>query len=94
MEAAIKANYLSLEGNAQPRDLDFWQPHLVRKRITAEARYAGMRAAGQVGLSTLDLRTDALKERMNEADYQQELEGTTRRITIGKHLDDFTSESE
>ena len=49
-----------------------------------------MRAAGQVGLSTLDLRTDVLKERMNEADYQQELEGTTRRIKIGKHRDDFT----
>mgnify|MGYP006153233077 FL=1 len=93
INAAIKANYLNLEGDAKPRDLDYWQPHLARKRITAEARYAGMRISGQVGLSTLDLRTNALKERMSETDYLQELEGTAHRITIGKHLDDFSEES-
>lgn len=89
INAAIKTNYLNLESEATPNDLDYWQPHLVKKKVTAEARYAGMRAAGQTGLTTLDLRTDTLKKRMNDADYQQELEGTTRRITIGKHLDDF-----
>jgi len=93
INGAIKANYLSLEGDAKSNDLDYWQPHLVKKKITADARYAGMRAAGQIGLSTLDLRTNDLKGRMNKGDYQQELEGTTRRIKIGKHSDDFSEES-
>jgi coenzyme F420 hydrogenase subunit beta len=92
INGAIEANYLSLEGDAKPRDLDYWQPHLVKKKITAEARYAGMRAADQLGLSTIDLRAHKLKIRMNDSDYQQELEGTTRRIKIGKHRDDFTQE--
>jgi len=93
INGAIKANYLSLEGDAKFNDLDYWQPHLVKKKITADARYAGMRAAGQIGLSTLDLRTNDLKGRMNKGDYQQELEGTARRIKIGKHSDDFSEES-
>jgi coenzyme F420 hydrogenase subunit beta len=93
INGAIKANYLSLEGDAKFSDLDYWQPHLVKKKIAADARYAGMRAAGQIGLSTLDLRTNDLKGRMNKGDYQQELEGTARRIKIGKHSDDFSEES-
>jgi coenzyme F420 hydrogenase subunit beta len=94
INSAIQSNYLNLEGDAKPSDLDYWQPHLVKKKITADARYAGMRAAGQEGLTTIDLRTDDLKRHMNERDYQQELEGTTRRIKIGKHHDDFTPESD
>ena len=93
INGAIKANYLNLEGDAEPRDLDYWQPHLVKKKIAADARYAGMKVAGQLGLSTLDLRTNNLKGRMNASDYQQELMGTTRRIKIGKHRDDFSEES-
>lgn len=93
INAAIKSNYLSLEGDAKPSDLDYWQPHLVRKKIAANARYAGMRAAGQTGLSTIDLRADDLNKRMDKSDYRSELEGTTHRIKIGKHRDDFTYES-
>jgi len=92
INGALKANYLNIEGNAEPKDLDYWQPHLVRKKTAADARYAGMRAAGQMGLSTLDLRTSSLKKCINKSDYQQELVGTTRRIKIGKHRDDFSEE--
>jgi len=52
-----------------------------------------MRAAGQTGLSTIDLRADDLNKRMDKSDYRSELEGTTHRIKIGKHRDDFTYES-
>ncbi|MCS5591311.1 MAG: Coenzyme F420 hydrogenase/dehydrogenase, beta subunit C-terminal domain [Gammaproteobacteria bacterium] len=93
INAAIKANYLNIEGDAEPRDLDYWQPHLVKKKVTAHARYSGMRSVGQIGLSTIDLRTEELTKHMDSKDYQSELDGTSRRITIGKHHDDFTSPS-
>ena len=93
MNAAIKANYLNIEGDAEPRDLDYWQPHLVKKKVTAHARYSGMRSVGQIGLSTIDLRTEELTKHMDSKSYQSELDGTSRRITIGKHHDDFTSPS-
>lgn len=93
IEAAIKANHLTFEGKASVSDLDLWQPHLVRKKVKADARYYGMRQAGQRGLSTVDLRTNILKKRMSVNEYRSEFEGTTQRIKIGKHLDTFGTDS-
>ena len=89
VHAAIESGHLNCVSQSHAKDLDSWQPHLLRKKITAEARFAGMRATGQSGLSTIDLRTDMLKVQMESNDFEAEKQGTARRIQIGKHSDDF-----
>ena len=87
IKGAIESNFLRCTGVSSSLDLDHWQPHLVHKKITADARYNGMRKVGQNGLSTVDLRTQSLKNRMSSADYEAEAKGTAERIKIGKHRD-------
>ena len=89
---AAEAGYLALDGAATPRDLALWQPHQVRKKIASGARYQGMREAGQLGLKTIGLRTDALRRRMDADTDRRQVEGTKARIAIGKHLDSFGSD--
>lgn len=89
LRAAAEAGYLTLEGPATTRDLDDWQPHQVRKKIAAGARYEGMRRAGQLGIETIGLRTETLRARMDPEDDGRQIEGTQERIAIGKHRDDF-----
>lgn len=89
LQAAAEAGYLTLEGPATTRDLDDWQPHQVRKKIAAGARYEGMHRAGQLGIDTIGLRTEALRARMDPEDDRGQVAGTQDRIAIGKHRDDF-----
>ena len=70
-------------------DLDRWQPHQVRKKIASGARFDGMRRAGQRGLETIGLRTEALRARMDENTDRQQVEGTRARIDLGKHRDNY-----
>lgn len=93
VKGAADAGYLVIEGPATTGDLDLWQPHQVRKKIASGARYEGMRRAGQLGIETIGLRTPALRARMDEAADRRETEGTTARIAIGKHRDDYGTES-
>lgn len=89
VNAAIESGHINFASQSKAKDLDFWQPHLLRKKITAEARFAGMRKTGQNGLSTIDLRAGILKERMESCDFKAEMQGTSKRIQIGKHSDDY-----
>lgn len=86
---AVDAGYLILEGPATTSDLDLWQPHQVRKKIASGARFEGMQMAGQLGIKTIGLRTEALRARMDKESDSRELEGTRARIAIGKHRDDY-----
>ena len=90
---AVAAGYLVLDGPATIADLDLWQPHHVRKKITSGARFEGMRMAGQLGIETIGLRTEALRARMDTQSDRQQVDGTRARIAIGKHRDDFGQES-
>lgn len=89
VQAAVDAGYLILEGPAATSDLDLWQPHQVRKKIASGARFEAMQMAGQLGIRTIGLRTEALRARMDKETDSRELEGTRARIAIGKHRDDY-----
>ena len=93
LRGAVDAGYLVLEGDATPRDLDLWQPHQVRKKIASGARFDGLRRSGQLGIETIGLRTGRLRARMDAETDRRQLEGTQARIAIGKHRDDFDTES-
>ncbi len=89
VRGAAEAGYLVLDGPATIADLDLWQPHHVRKKIASGARFDGMRMAGQLGIETIGLRTEALRALMDPETDRQQAEGTRARIAIGKHRDDF-----
>ena len=89
LEAAAEAGYLVLDGPATPRDLDDWQPHQITKKMASGARYEGLHKAGQLGIETIGLRTEALRRRMDAETDRMQVEGAKQRIAIGKHRDDF-----
>ena len=93
VKGAVDAGYLIIEGPATTGDMDLWQPHQVRKKIASGARFDGMRMAGQLGMKTIGLRTEALRARMDEDADSRETEGTKARIAIGKHRDDYAMDS-
>ena len=89
LDEAIAAGYLVSESTASLQDLSDWQPHQVSKKHLCEARFAGLRKAGHLGIETVNLATAELDSELDPADRMREIDGTIRRITIGKHRDDY-----
>ena len=89
LQSALDSKHLTLDGESEACDMDIWQPHLSKKKINAMARYEGMRSCGQNGLTTVDLRSEELAQRLSVKEYKEELTGTKQRIINGKHSDSF-----
>ena len=89
LDDACAAGFITLSGNASIEDLNDWQPHQVKKKYAAKARYEGMRKAGQLEIRTPGLTCDELYEKLDEREVSRQVEGTMQRIKIGKHRDDY-----
>ena len=88
-EDACAAGFIRVSGDASIEDLNNWQPHQVKKKYAALARYKGMLKAGHLQISTPNLTCDELYHELDETEALRQLEGTMQRIAIGKHRDDY-----
>ncbi len=86
---ACAAGFVTVSGSASIEDMNDWQPHQVKKKYAAVARYRGMLKAGQLEIGTPGLTCDELYHQLDEKEVQRQLDGTVQRIAIGKHRDDY-----
>lgn len=83
-EQAIAAKVLTTTRPITFRDLDYFQPHQVRKKNAAWARFVGMRAAGLPTPNTEGLRLEALAQQQDWKQLLAEARGTRERLKTGR----------
>jgi coenzyme F420 hydrogenase subunit beta len=82
--SAVAAGDLVLGDSITPRELDSFQPHQVRKKEAAAARFEGLTAAGFPVIDTPGLRLDELGRRISSAARANQLDGTKKRALGGR----------
>ena len=83
-QAAIDAGLIT---KTQRVDCDFMsavQPHQVTKKLAGGARAAGLRRAGSVAPTQVDLRNEALREMLGEAAFEAQEQGAYQRAMKAK----------
>jgi coenzyme F420 hydrogenase subunit beta len=83
-EAAKAAGAIIVEREIGFRDMDFFQPHQVRKRRAIWARFAGMRAAGRPAPSADGLRLTEIARQNSISENLDEARGARRRARAGR----------
>ncbi|NEN97327.1 MAG: coenzyme F420 hydrogenase [Moorea sp. SIO3I7] len=83
-EKAIAAGAITIAKDITFRDLDHFQPHQVRKKNGAWARYVGMRAAGLKTPRTEGLRLEELARTQDWKQLLQEARGARERAKDGR----------
>ena len=84
MTRAIAAGYLAIGDTLDAAHMSNVQPHQVKKRQAARARWDGMASQGRLTPRTHGLRLDALRDTLNDAVYQAQRDGTAQRIKAGR----------
>jgi coenzyme F420 hydrogenase subunit beta len=83
--AALEAGAIAVEpGEVGFRDFDEFQPHQVRKKRAAWARFAGMKAAGQAVPETVNLRLTDCARLNTFAENLDEARDARRRARAGR----------
>jgi hypothetical protein len=60
------------------------QPHQVKKKQAARARWDGIASQGRITPRSHGLRLDALRDTLSDEVYQAQSEGTVARIRAGR----------
>ncbi len=84
LEAAARDGALVIERDITLRDMDLYQPHQVKKKLAVWARYAGLKAVGQLVPEVRRLRIEALAREAGLAANLREARGTRRRARQGR----------
>ncbi|MCP4328905.1 MAG: coenzyme F420 hydrogenase [Alphaproteobacteria bacterium] len=84
LAAAAAAGAISIECEITARDMDDYQPHQVRKKHAAWARYVGLKAAGQLAPDARRLRLVELARDNGIAANLAQAKGTRRRAREGR----------
>ena len=84
IQAAADAGFITLKQAVDPRYMDTIQPHQIKKKHTARARWNALAAEGRTVPRTARLRLDALHAELSDDQRQAEFEGTRQRVRIGK----------
>ncbi len=87
MEAAAADGAITLESDITMRDMDNYQPHQVTKKYMAWARYAGLRAGGQLFPQTQRLRIRELALENGLAENLRQAKGTNKRVQNGRNCE-------
>ena len=87
MEAAAADGAITLESDITMRDMDDYQPHQVTKKYMAWARYAGLRASGQLFPQTKRLRIRELALENGLAENLRQAKGTNKRVQNGRNCE-------
>jgi len=86
LDAAVKANAITLEKQLSNRDLDNFQPHQVHKKKAVWARLEGLKEAGSLVPIVTGLRIEELSLK-NDSDYNtSEKEGMQKRLKNGRNF--------
>jgi coenzyme F420 hydrogenase subunit beta len=84
LAAAEAAGALVIERDITVDDMSDYQPHQVRKKHTAALRHEAIAEAGRIRPQTARLRIDELAANVPVDVRTNQIEGTRRRIAIGK----------
>ncbi len=84
VEAAVRDGALTVEREIGPRDLDLYQPHQVAKKYAVWARFAGLKAAGQLTPDIRRLRIAELARENGVAENLRQARGTRLRARQGR----------
>jgi len=87
VEAAARDGALVLGEEVGPTYMTTTQPHQVKKKYAARARWNGLAAAGRLTPQTDRLRLDALAEANGTAANTRETEGTLKRLEAGQGVE-------
>ncbi len=87
MEAAAADGAITIESDITMRDMDDYQPHQVTKKHMAWARYAGLRASGQLFPQTKRLRIRELALENGLAENLCQAKGTKKRVQHGRNCE-------
>ena len=84
MDRAVQAGYLCLGERLDSAHMSTVQPHQVKKKQAARARWDGIASQGRITPRSHGLRLDALRESISEEVYRAQSEGTVARIRAGR----------
>lgn len=84
MDAAIESGHVTLGSPGTVSTLSFYNPHHVNRTTASGSRLEGMRLEGMVTPTTEGLNLEVLDQRLTEEARHEEIEGTRKRIRMGK----------
>ena len=87
LDAAVREGWIRLGDVLDPRHMDATQPHQVKKKLAARARFDGLLAEGATVPRTARLRLDALARRHGAEANELETQGTRRRVREGRNAE-------
>ena len=84
LEAAARDGAITLEHDIVPDTMSHCQPHQMRKKYAAWARYQGLRNEGRLVPNCARLRLEELSAELPEDETARQRAGTRERVRIGK----------
>ena len=84
LDAAVAAGHVALYGTIGIEEISEYQPHQVNKKRTVWARYAGLKATGQLAPETHRLRIAELAQDRGWRANLNEARGTRQRVRAGR----------
>lgn len=84
IERAVAAGFLTLGQPLDAAHMSSVQPHQVKKKQAARARWDGMADEGRQVPRSYGLRLDALRDSLSDEIYQRQRTGTAQRIRDGR----------
>lgn len=81
---AVQAGYLCLGSELDAAHMSSVQPHQVKKKQAARARWDGIASEGRITPRSHGLRLDALRNTLKDEVYRAQSEGTVARIRAGR----------
>lgn len=84
VRSAAEAKALTLGDFISPDAFNDFQPHQVRKKHAADARYQGMAEAGLPTIHSDGLRLEELGRNLSSNDRKRQIEGVKTRIEAGR----------
>ena len=87
MEAAEKAGFLTLGADVTPAYMTHVQPHQMRKKMSAQARWEALGQQGRIKPQSTNLRLESLNKKLTLQQRQEQIEGVKTRVKKGKAQD-------
>ncbi|MEM7192851.1 MAG: Coenzyme F420 hydrogenase/dehydrogenase, beta subunit C-terminal domain, partial [Pseudomonadota bacterium] len=87
VEAAEKAGFLTLGEEVTPAYMTSVQPHQMRKKMSALARWEALEEMGRLKPSSTNLRLEELGQKLTEDQRNEQIEGVKARVKLGKAQD-------
>lgn len=87
VEAAEKAGFLTLGEEVTPSYMTSVQPHQMRKKMSALARWEALEEMGRIKPNSTNLRLEELSQKLTKDQRGAQIKGVKARINLGKAKD-------